>query len=55
MTEDEPTMTLAEYRRQAEDNANAFWYLSAGDHQNLLQEALDLIEELEEKLAGIDS
>jgi len=45
-------MTLDEYR--ASDDANAFWRLDSGDHQNLLDEAIDRIEELEAHLIDLN-
>lgn len=42
----EPTPSLAEYRRQAAEDPNAFWRLKSGDHQNLLDEAIEQIDQL---------
>lgn len=47
LTDDEPTPSLAEYRRQAAENDNTFWYLQSGDHLNLLEEAIERIEAVE--------
>lgn len=39
MTHYGPTPSLADYL--ADDDPNKFWRLSSGDHQNLLEEAVD--------------
>ena len=43
-------MTLDEYITT--DDSNAFWRLSSGDHQNLLDEAIDRMSEARKLLAG---
>jgi hypothetical protein len=40
----EPTPRLAEFRKQLAEDDNAFWRLQSGDHQNLLEEALDQLD-----------
>ena len=39
-------MNLDEYIRQSETDGNLFWRLDSGDIQNLLDEAIELIEAL---------
>lgn len=45
-----PSPTLTEFIQASEDGDNAFWYLESGDHQNLLDEAIDLSDTLREVL-----
>ena len=42
-------MTLDEFIKKYEINDNEFWILSSGEHQNLLDEAIEKIEKLEEE------
>jgi hypothetical protein len=42
---DAKPLTLTEY--MASQDPNLFWRLSAGEHQNLLDEAIERIEKLE--------
>jgi hypothetical protein len=42
----EPTMSLAEFIEGCRADSNLFWRLPSGDHQNLLEEAVDRIAEL---------
>ena len=44
-------MTLDEYR--ATGDANAFWRLSSGEHQNLLDEAIDRMSDAHLRLAAV--
>jgi len=37
-------MTLDEYTAAQESDGNLFWRLDAGDHQNLLDEAVERLE-----------
>lgn len=39
-------MNLDEYIRQSETDSNLFWRLDSGEIQNLLDEAIELIEAL---------
>lgn len=39
-------MNLDEYREKSKNNHNLFWTLQSGEHQNLLDEAIDKIDEL---------
>ena len=39
-------MNLDEYIRQSETDSNLFWRLDSGEVQNLLDEAIELIEAL---------
>ena len=39
-------MELSEYVKEERKDSNLFWRLSSGDHQSLLEEALEIIEEL---------
>ena len=39
-------MNLDEYVRQSETDSNLFWRLDSGEVQNLLDEAIELIEAL---------
>lgn len=43
-------MTLDEY--MTTDDHNAFWRLSSGEHQNLLDEAIERMDEARRLLAG---
>lgn len=45
-----PTESLAEFRRAEHTDPNHFWRLNSGDHQNLLDDALDALEQI----AGLD-
>lgn len=45
------TPSLAEYRKMEEKDSNLFWRLDCGHHQNLLDEAIDLLDEANDKLA----
>lgn len=47
----EPTPSLAEYRHLDAEDGNAFWRLQSGDHQNLLEEAIEEIDRLRAQLA----
>ncbi len=47
-------MNLKEYIEALKKDDNIFWYLSSGEHQNLLDEALGKIEDLEEKLKKVN-
>lgn len=38
------TPSLLEYRRWSEFDPNLFWHLSCGDHQNLLDEAINALD-----------
>jgi hypothetical protein len=51
MTEDIHTMSLDNYIRGSETDPNLFWRLDCGDHMNLLDEAIDRIEDLQEEIA----
>jgi hypothetical protein len=42
----EPTMSLAEFIEGEKADPNLWWRLSSGDHQNLLDEAIDRSAEL---------
>lgn len=44
------TQPLSEYRRRTAVNDNEFWALPCGDHKNLLEEAIERIEEMERRL-----
>ena len=44
-------MTLNEY--MASDDSNAFWRLSSGDHQNLLDEAVERMMDAREALVAV--
>ena len=37
-------MNLKQYLKEQEEDKNLFWKLSPGDHQNLLDEAIELID-----------
>lgn len=37
-------MSLSDFIRAEKNDPNAFWRLASGDHQNLLAEALELLE-----------
>ena len=39
-------MNLSEFVKAEQQDRNLFWKLQSGDHQNLLDEALSIIEEL---------
>ena len=43
-------MTLDEYIKGSKEDSNFFWRLHPGDMQNLLDEAVEVIEELEKRL-----
>jgi len=47
----EDDMTLNEY--MASDDSNAFWRLSSGDHQNLLDEAVERMMDAREALVAV--
>lgn len=40
-----PTMPLSDYIEMEKADSNLFWRLDSGHHQNLLDEAIELIEE----------
>ena len=44
-------MTLNEYMMT--DDSNAFWRLSSGDHQNLLDEAVDRMSDAHQRLTSV--
>ena len=44
-------MNLTEYRNS--EDRHLFWRLSSGEHQNLLDEAIERIEDLENELNRI--
>lgn len=44
-------MNLNEFLKQEKQDNNLFWRLSSGEHQSLLDEALEKIEELEKQRA----
>lgn len=46
LTDDGPTPSLVEYRRQAAEDPNVFWRLSSGDHLNLLGEAIEEVDQI---------
>lgn len=45
-------MNLTEFIEKEKEDSNLFWRLSSGEHQSLLDQALDRIEELEKQMAG---
>lgn len=47
----EDVMTLQKYLDESLTNKNLFWELNSGEHMNLLYEALDKIQRLEDKIA----
>jgi len=40
-------MNLQEYRKAEQDDSNLFWRLQSGETLNLLDEAIEMIEQLE--------
>lgn len=40
-----PSPTLDEFMEWYADDGNTFWFLQAGDHQNLLDEAIDRLQD----------
>lgn len=51
----EPTPSLEEFRASVAKDDNYFWRLSDGGHQNLLDEALDLLDERETEIKNLKS
>ena len=43
-------MNLDEFRKAFEEDDNIWWRMGSGDHLNLLEEALELIDSLNESL-----
>lgn len=41
MTDQQPTMPLREFQERERQDSNLFWRLDPGDHQNLLDEAIE--------------
>ena len=50
-----PTMTLAEYVKAEAEDGNLFWRLPTGDHLNLLDAALEEIDDLRELLIDCET
>lgn len=46
-----PTLPLAEFRMREKEDPNLFWRLRCGDHQNLLEEAIDHMDALCDAIA----
>jgi hypothetical protein len=46
-------MSLDNYIRESETDPNLFWRLDCGDHMNLLDAAIDRIEELEARIEKV--
>lgn len=51
MIDNQPTPRLAEFRAAEAEDSNAFWRLESGDHQNLLDQAIEQIDALAAELA----
>jgi hypothetical protein len=49
------TQPLSRYRHRAKENDNEFWALPCGDHKNLLDEAIERIEELERRVRALEA
>lgn len=50
-----PTPTLTEFLRYQKTDDFVFWSLSSGHHMNLLDEACEIIEELEKKIDRVQA
>ena len=46
MSSHDPTPSLAEFAEMEKVDSNAWWRLGSGDHLNLYEDAIELIEDL---------
>jgi len=48
-------MDLVEYARAEQEDGNLFWKLQAGDHLNLLDEAIEIISEKDKRIKELEA